>query len=149
MAAKYRDKFTEGDQSTESRNAFWNAGFQVCIKCDEKEIGKEKVTCGARPNGDMYGTEIFKCKNKACGWTTSFFYDDECKYVQVINQLSEISHNSLVIFSSLNFSWSGHYTVLPSMVEQMNDNKCFGLSNFYLNFPTNYFQDIKSLLYYY
>ncbi|XP_064621765.1 uncharacterized protein LOC135484331 [Lineus longissimus] len=78
MAAKYRDQFRKGDQSMESRNAFWNAGFQACVKCGTKEIEKDNVTCGARPNGEMYGTEIFKCSNMTCGWTTSFYYDDAC-----------------------------------------------------------------------
>ena len=66
-------QYSTGDQG-DSRKAFWESGYRKCPQCDKSEIQSTKDCAGVRMNGDDYGTEVFKCK--ACGWGTSFQYDE-------------------------------------------------------------------------
>ena len=90
----WREQFSTGDQSKESRVSFFNSGFAACVKCGQGDVWRFEETAGVRENGDMYGTAIFRCQNKQCKWKTSFMFDDGGKL------LFHISYNQwdIVIF---------------------------------------------------
>ena len=67
-------QFSAGDQTDESRKAFWKSGFKKCVKCQGTKINPRKHVEGCRMNGDAYGTYVFECEE--CKWLTSFQYDD-------------------------------------------------------------------------
>lgn len=75
----WSEQFALGDQSEESRIAFWNSGFVACIRCGKRGLEIQEERSGVRTNGEAYGTEMFLCPNKECGWETSFQFDDACK----------------------------------------------------------------------
>ncbi|KAK3769730.1 hypothetical protein RRG08_062071 [Elysia crispata] len=72
----WKPQFSCGDQTDESRIPFYNSGFAACPRCGEKNIWRFEEKAGIRPNGDTFGTEVFMCQTKGCGWSTSFMYDD-------------------------------------------------------------------------
>ena len=72
----WKPQFSSGDQTDESRIPFFNSGFAACPSCGEKNIWRFEEKAGVKPNGDTFGTEVFLCQTKGCGWSTSFMYDD-------------------------------------------------------------------------
>ncbi|XP_076452870.1 uncharacterized protein LOC143288362 [Babylonia areolata] len=72
----WKPQFSYGDQSHESRVAFYNSGFAACIRCGNRHVWRYEEKAGIRPNGETYGTEIFRCQTRGCKWKTSFKYDD-------------------------------------------------------------------------
>lgn len=67
-------QFKSGDQTFESRFAFYNLHFKQCVKCSSAQIVEDRIVDGVRMNGDACGTTTFTCV--ACKWNTSFQWDD-------------------------------------------------------------------------
>ena len=73
-------QYSTGEQCTSIKERFWNSGFSRCpnVSCitdkNEKTIQSVSHPVGCRFNGDGYGTDVFTCS--ACGWSTSFDYDE-------------------------------------------------------------------------
>lgn len=82
---EWKEQLSQGDQSYESRVAFWNGGMSMCIKCGGRAIERMEEQSGVRTNGDAYGVVVFNCKR--CGWNTSFDFDDGCKLWVIGNSL--------------------------------------------------------------
>lgn len=78
------EQFSTGDQSNDSRNAFYESSFKKCMGCGvEGAIDSKDHVAGCRHNGDGYGTTVFTCTK--CRWSTSFQYDEagDCYYYEV------------------------------------------------------------------
>jgi hypothetical protein len=76
-------QFKKGDQSFDSRYAFYKLDFKHCVKCNSEKIVEERFVDGVRMNGDACGTTVFTCD--ACKWHTSFQWDDsaDCYYYEI------------------------------------------------------------------
>uniref|UniRef100_A0A0B6ZR39 Uncharacterized protein n=1 Tax=Arion vulgaris TaxID=1028688 RepID=A0A0B6ZR39_9EUPU len=72
----WKPQFSSGDQTDKGRLPFFNSGFAACPECGERNVWRFEEKAGIKPNGDTYGTELFICQTKECGWRTSFKYDD-------------------------------------------------------------------------
>ena len=80
--AAFGEQFSSGDQSIESRKAFYASNFASCVKCHDKNMVEDRRVAGCRMNGDAYGTTVFACA--LCKWSTSFQWDDaaDCYYYE-------------------------------------------------------------------
>ena len=83
----WKPQSSSGDQSDESRVAFYNSGFAACVKCGERNVWRFEEKAGIRQNGETYGTEIFRCQTKGCKWKTSFKYDDKGRGMNLASRL--------------------------------------------------------------
>lgn len=72
----WKPQSSRGDQTMDHRMVFFNSGFAICPICGERNIWRFEEKAGVRSNGNTYGTELFVCQTKSCGWKTSFLYDD-------------------------------------------------------------------------
>ena len=90
MPLPWREQFSTGDQTRESRKAFCDLRFKRCVKCSSNKIKEERFLAGVRPNGDAVGTDVFTCE--ACGWHTSFQFDDsaEAAYYETMGWWKEV-----------------------------------------------------------